>query len=225
MFNGVYLAREHPARVSGGLQPALTAVELSYTCKVISAIVTGDLLLYKNKNFEFRNAVSMLTYLVALSPERRNAIKSIRLMRNFNNCAPTMKILSTCLGLKRLEIDITTMGEHFQHLNLQVPQFETTEGYAAVIKLRGVEVKLVYDDTSSRRNFMITVLVQYRPFLRPLRPEHVESLRNEVVALQDAINAHTRLPRPPVPTYTAEQLQEAADQANLHPQTFTCSSE
>ncbi|PVH78724.1 hypothetical protein DL98DRAFT_655930 [Cadophora sp. DSE1049] len=136
---------------------------------------------------------SMLTYLVALSPERRNAIKAIHFMHDFNDPAPALKILSACQRLEHLGFNITLMSRHFNHTSLHVPRFEKADGYAEL---------------------------KYRHFFMPFRPEHVETLREEVIALQDAINAHTTGPRSPIPTYTINQLQRAAEMAYLRPRVF-----
>ncbi|KAH7304829.1 hypothetical protein BKA65DRAFT_486171 [Rhexocercosporidium sp. MPI-PUGE-AT-0058] len=203
----------HPVRVNGRLDPALAAVDLANTCRAISRILGEDCPMYKYNSFEFRDMKAMLTYLVAITPERRNAIKSIRVLYDYGSePTPALIILSTCKALERLELDITIMSKFF---DTGVFSFSEAPGYAELMKLRGVDIKLVYSEEGTHWNLIHDVLVTVRHSLLPLDPRDVEDLRAEVHLLNETINAVTKVARPPIPIYTANELQAAADTAGI----------
>ncbi|KAH6718732.1 hypothetical protein BKA61DRAFT_669070 [Leptodontidium sp. MPI-SDFR-AT-0119] len=211
--NGIY---RHPARVNGRLDPALAAVDLMKTCRAIGKIIIEDCLMYKDNEFEFRDMKSMLTYLVAITPERRNAVRSIRVLYDYAcNPAPAFVILSTCKRLRHLELDITVMSKFFEPT---VFSFDQAPGYAELVKLRGVAVKLVYAEEGTHWNFIHDVLVKVRHTVippTPVDPQDVENLYTEVSLLNDSINALTNVARPSTPIYTVDELQIAAEQATI----------
>ncbi|KAG4438225.1 hypothetical protein IFR05_006298 [Cadophora sp. M221] len=215
---GIY---RHPARVKGRLDPALAAVDLAQTCRAIGNIVVGDCLMYKHNEFEFHNTITMLTYLVALTPERRNAITSIRVLYDFAcEPAPAFVILSTCKKLRHLELDITVMSRFFRP---GVSSFDQAPGYAELVSLRGVTVKLVYSEEGIHWNFIHDVLLNVRhtvPPLEPFHPQDVEDLRHEVRLLNESINEITNVAHPQTPIYTVDELQAAADRAAMPARPF-----
>lgn len=124
-------AYRHPAPIGCRLNPALSAVEVAKTCKTINKIVSEDHLMYKANKFEFRSMKEMLTYLVAISPERRDAIKSVRVFYDYqSDPAAALTILSACKGLRYLELDTTIMSNFFKP---NVTAFDQAPGYAELI--------------------------------------------------------------------------------------------
>jgi hypothetical protein len=95
-----YTYRSNPARMNGRLPEALTAVDLSTTCRSIYNIVLGDFLLYKLGDFEFRYTNDMLAYIIAIHPRRRNAIRNISVFYDYpGDDESAFTILSLCHGL------------------------------------------------------------------------------------------------------------------------------
>ncbi|KAL2066946.1 hypothetical protein VTL71DRAFT_1370 [Oculimacula yallundae] len=215
---GIY---RHPVRYNGRLPSALTAVELGFTSRLVSKIVREEFFLYKENTFDFLDMKSMLTYLVAILPERRNAIKSIRVQYDFTaNCEPAaaLTILSACEGLKYLELDITLLARYF---NPNVRSFDKVPGYNELVKLRGVEVKLVFGEDAPSWSFIHTVLYNVRSLpITNVIPEVVADLRTEVKLVNEEINKITTVARSPTPLYSVGELQAAADHAKLPSRVF-----
>jgi hypothetical protein len=86
----------------------ITAAQLSRACHQIYDEVAGTGLFYQINEITFVSFNDMLAYLVAITPVRRNAIRSVIIKWNHDRW--TMKhaitMLATCQGLRNLEITI-----------------------------------------------------------------------------------------------------------------------
>lgn len=141
-----------PDRNKGHRLGTLSAEDLAATCKSVRKLVLGtELLFYKLNTFDFTCMSSMHRYLAAITPSRRNAIKSIRVIFDIHNDPQSAFImLSVCHGLEDLTLDITLTGERFRN-----HRFLTTPGIHELVKLRGLKsFKLTYGDRHPRWNFL-----------------------------------------------------------------------
>jgi hypothetical protein len=86
----------------------ITAAQLSRACHQIYDEVAGTGLFYQINELTFVSFNDMLAYLVAITPVRKNAIRSVIIKWNHDRW--TMKhaitMLATCQGLRNLEITI-----------------------------------------------------------------------------------------------------------------------
>lgn len=93
----------------------ITAAQLSRTCHQIYNEVAGTGLFYQINELTFISFNDMLAYLVAITPVRRNAIRSVIIKWNHDRW--TMKhaitMLATCKGLRKLEITIHSCAHWF----------------------------------------------------------------------------------------------------------------
>jgi hypothetical protein len=93
----------------------ITAAQLSRACHQIYDEVAGTGLFYQINELTFVSFNDMLAYLVAITPVRRNAIRSVIIKWNHNRW--TMKhaitMLATCQGLRNLEITIHSCAHWF----------------------------------------------------------------------------------------------------------------
>ncbi len=91
-------------------QPLIAAAQLSRTCHQIYNEVAGTGLFYQINKLTFVSFDDMLPYLVAITPVRRNAIRSVTI--KWNHSRWTMKhalaMLATCEGLRKLEVTINS---------------------------------------------------------------------------------------------------------------------
>jgi hypothetical protein len=138
---------KRPARTNERLPEALTAVDLSVTCRSIY------LLLYKPNDFEFIGTKSMLAYLTAILPRQRNAIRNISVLNDCCHPDPAFTVLSLRNGLRNLTINISWMDWW-----IGVRSFADASGYATLIKLRGLRSLSL----SFHENFIDSVLCRTR---------------------------------------------------------------
>ena len=90
-------------------EPLITAVQLSLTCHQIYDEVAGSGLFYKINEITFANLRDMHLYLVAITPIRRNAIRSV-IIEWGGGCTAiqhALTMLATCGGLQRVQINVT----------------------------------------------------------------------------------------------------------------------
>jgi hypothetical protein len=91
----------------------LAAVSLSKTCKTIYNDVASSHLFYRINDFDFRSADVMLRYLVAITPARAGAIRSISFPWKGYRVPPhSFSMLATCGGLRKLRVAISCSYGH-----------------------------------------------------------------------------------------------------------------
>ncbi|KAF4636758.1 hypothetical protein G7Y89_g1310 [Cudoniella acicularis] len=126
-----------PARTNGRLPPALSAFELLMASKTIYNLASQELFFYKCNIFEFGTLLEMLPYLIALTPEPRNAITSIDVgWFDSVDMGPDFLFLSACAGLRELTVDINHMGYFFEP---GVTHLSQAVGYDHLLRLRGLK--------------------------------------------------------------------------------------
>ncbi|CZS91055.1 uncharacterized protein RCO7_01421 [Rhynchosporium graminicola] len=213
--------------LTGPLLIFRSSIQLSQTCRRINDIVINDFLFYKHNRFDFFDTASLLKYLVVLLPERRNAIRSIRVHWDCNmgsQAAAAFTILSTCRGLKYLELDITLLAPFFE-FESEIRSFRSAPGWTELMKLRGVNVKLVYAEKDHYGwNFISDVLTvvygsRYAPY--GLLEGNL-CLQEQLMNWNRKINTRTNnlhCPRQPQSSYTIKE-REAANKAGMNHHTF-----
>jgi len=116
----------------------IAAAQLSRTCHQIYDEVAGTGLFYQINELTFVSFNDMLAYLVAITPVRRNAIRSVIIKWNHDRW--TMKhaitMLATCQGLRNLEITIHSCTHWFYPFT-----YWTTSGFQNCVTsdIRGLE--------------------------------------------------------------------------------------
>jgi hypothetical protein len=155
-------------------EPLITAVQLSLTCHQIYDEVAATGLFYQINDITFISFDEMLTYLVAITPIRKNAIRSITFDWNSYRwaCKHAFTMLATCEGLRNLEAKLVYPPWGWRHFGV----------YDSLTELRGIE------------NFKITV-----PDVKPERYPFSEDIFEERVAemkkVGQEIAAVVKLPR------------------------------
>jgi hypothetical protein len=101
--------------------PQLTVVQLSKVSRQFYAEVIQTYMFYKVNHFEFLDVTNFMAYLVAITPNRLLAIRSIksRLVSNFYNyphrAAQAYTLLSACQGLQSLELELARSEYNFNY--------------------------------------------------------------------------------------------------------------
>jgi hypothetical protein len=206
--------RQNPGRTNGRFAEALTAVDLSATCRFIYNIVIGNFLLYKLNDFEFRNTQVVLAYLTAILPRRRNAIRNISAIYapHMTSPAAAFTVICLCNGLRNLTFDISYMASLDWFFKLV--EFGDPEPYAALTNLRWlVSLKLVCSENDDQN--LITREVRFHRQL-PLTEEHKQDVRNEIRRLQSDIEAIvTRARDDTLPTVTMAEIYNAMTKSGI----------
>jgi hypothetical protein len=103
-----------------------------------------NMIFYKNNTFQFLSvygAQTMVDYLVSLTPDRRNAIRSIKVGWNALD-SNSYSYLSVCQNLQHLSLEISDCYQDFGPTSFS-PVFKKT--YEKTMKLRGLSsVNLVW---------------------------------------------------------------------------------
>lgn len=185
----------NPARIDGRLPKALTAIDLVRTCRRIYKEVSTEFLFYKVNDFEFNMLENLLAFLVALKPERRNAITSIMFQAAYNRrriITSAMTLLGACSGLKHLSMDITTGAYYF---NPGVSNFTDTPGYQQLLELRGLKTFVMsYGKDDKYWNLPMKILETVRHV--PVSEEAIAGVKAEIQQVEEDINKIVTLPGP-----------------------------
>lgn len=99
--------------------PQLTVVQLSKVSRQVYAEAIQTYIFYKVNHFEFLDVTNFMAYLVAITPNRLLAMRSIksRLVENYYppRAAQAYTLLSACQGLQDLELELGSSEYHFNH--------------------------------------------------------------------------------------------------------------
>jgi hypothetical protein len=215
-FPDMTWCRIHPVRTNGRLPEALTAVDLSATCRFIYNIVISDLLLYKLNDFEFAGPRSMLAYLTVILPRRRNAIRNIYFICGayMSSPAPAFTVLSLCNGLRSLTLDISDMpflDWIFKPGGIGLGDYN---GYTTLTKLRGLGfLKLVCSENMGWN--VVNREVHFHRQL-PLTEDNMKDVRNEISRLESDIKAIVMRARDDaLPTITMAEIDNAMNTSGI----------
>jgi hypothetical protein len=118
-------------------EPLITAAQLALTCHQIYDEVAGTGLFYKLNEITFANLQDMLLYLVAITPIRRNALRSVIIEWHGSRTAIRhgMTMLATCEGLQRVQIKVTWP----YYLRWGLRYWRTDGSFENLAELRGLE--------------------------------------------------------------------------------------
>jgi hypothetical protein len=219
LFRGEYrtYSRNNLARTNGRLPEALTAVDLSATCRTIYNIVIGDFLLYKLNEFRFAGPKSMLAYLTAILPRRRNAIRNIYFAfgEDISSPAPAFTVLSLCNGIQNLTLDISDLPFLSGLLKPAAIRVGDPGGFPALTKLRGLEsFKLVCIESRGWNNIIMREVRFHRRL--PLTEDNKQDVRNEISRLESDIAAIvTRARDDNLPTVTMAEIDNAVTKSGI----------
>lgn len=201
-------------RKEGALPSELSAFDLSRVCHTLHNIIEGDKLFYANNEFEFSNTQTLLDYLVALSSDRRNAIKSIKVKFDCHGVPEAAFImLAVCYGLKSLTLDIGGMANFF---NPGFTDFTQAPGYGHLISLRGLKsVTLIYGNKVWHLIDDILARIP-RAWISPEKAESEKAILQSLQQLERNISVVTSQPRPRSSTISTGELRFAINQAGLN---------
>ncbi|RDW89585.1 hypothetical protein BP6252_01617 [Coleophoma cylindrospora] len=90
--------------------PPLVAVQLSSVCKDLYLLVSTGHLFYEVNEFSFKESGDMVKYLMAITPDRKKAIRSLCCVWYQHGCKEVFTSLAACSGLRKLDLIIRNGG-------------------------------------------------------------------------------------------------------------------
>jgi hypothetical protein len=187
------------------LEDSITAVHLSLTCHQIYDEVAGTGLFYQINEMTFVSFDDMLAYLVAITPIRRNAIRSVGIKWSHDRWTSkhALTMLATCEGLRKLEVKVHSSMRWLWGYNYWRNGFQDN----LTSDLRGLEsFKLV-----ETRIVQPTLEPDFALLLSPPSPEaDIEKRRAELETRSREIEAIVTRPRRAVPLKKIRAAEEAS---------------
>jgi len=146
---------------SGQEDPTYTLTSLALTCHQINIEVCESGLFYKSNEFYFLFPKDLLDYLVAITPKRKDCIRSIIITWDLWNCTSrdidAFIVLSTCQGLRHLRIFLNTflLNSGFQKY---LSAFQGLETFCITLLHyeTGLELQILNEKKKERLNIMKT---------------------------------------------------------------------
>ncbi|PMD22188.1 hypothetical protein NA56DRAFT_718903 [Hyaloscypha hepaticicola] len=200
-------------RKDGALPKALSAFDITRTCRKIHDMIEGDNMFYTENEFEFFGTQDLINYLVALPSRRRNAIRSIRVKYDYLRVpVSAFTILAVCYRLENITLDITGMTNFFDP---DATDFSQAPGYAQLMTLRGLKsFKLVYGNKTW--TLMDDILARIpNAWVSENQAESEKSLLRSLQQIEHNIGQAISQPRPINPLISAGELGAAMNQAEV----------
>ena len=200
-------------RKDGAIPKALSAFDITRTCRTIHDMIEEDNMFYSNNEFEFIGTQDLLDYLVALPSQRRNAIRSIRVKYDYLRVpVSAFTMLAVCYRLENLTPDISGMTNFFDP---DVTDFSHAPGYAQMMTLRGLKsFKLFYANKGWTLIDDILARIQ-GAWVSDNESESEKALLRLLQQLEHNIGQVLSKPRPTSSLISAGELEMAMNQAGV----------
>src|SRR5450432_4004248 len=120
-------------------EPMPTAAQMSLVCHQLYDEITGACIFYRINEFEFNEFHQMLAYLVAITPNRANSIRSVNINTptwgKDNKATHAFNMLANCQGLRNLMIRVLLDYSWTYYLLNK----ELIPGYNGLKNIRGLD--------------------------------------------------------------------------------------
>ncbi|RDW70058.1 hypothetical protein BP5796_08455 [Coleophoma crateriformis] len=103
-------AQKHLCGELSAALPPLVAVQLSSVCKDLYLLVSTGHMFYEVNEFSFGQSGDLVKYLMAITPDRMKAIRSLHCVWYQQGCKDVFTSLAACSGLRKLDLVIQNGG-------------------------------------------------------------------------------------------------------------------